>query len=114
MHEWFIAPMAAPLGSVIALLAGVAFGLVFYGGLWWTVRRAATFRRPGLSVLTSLLLRMGFTLGGFYVVAGEDMTRLLLCLTGFLLSRVAVTWRTRLPPSGNDSTRAAIGTRHAP
>ena len=114
MHEVLARLMAAPLGSVIAVLAGVALGLVFYAGLWWTVRRAATFRRPGLSVLTSLLLRMSVTLGGFYLVAGDDWARLLLCLAGFVLARAAVTWLTRLPTSASGEVRVATKARHAP
>ncbi len=38
MHERLVGLMSAPLGSVAALLVGVAIGLMFYTGLWWTVR----------------------------------------------------------------------------
>lgn len=102
--------IAAPLGVAMAVLAGALLGVAFYAGLWWTVRRAATFRHPGLSVLTSLLLRMGVTFGGFYLVADGDWVRLLLCLLGFTLARAAVTWLTRLPTSVRVATRA----HHAP
>jgi F1F0 ATPase subunit 2 len=114
MHERLAGLMTAPSGPVVALLAGAALGVVFYAGLWWTVRRAATFRRPGLSVLTSLLVRMGVTLAGFHIVADGDWTRLLLCLTGFLLTRVVVTWLTRSPALANGRIRAARGGGHAP
>jgi F1F0 ATPase subunit 2 len=114
MHERLAGLMAAPLGAVLALLAGAALGLVFYAGLWWTVRRAATFRRPGSSVLTSLLVRMSVTLGGFYCVAGGDWVRLLTCLVGFLLARAAVTRLTRPPCRANGRIRAAPGIGHAP
>ncbi len=113
MHDLVDGLTAHPFGAVIPVVAGGLLGLVFYGGLWWTVRRAATFRRPGPSVLASLLLRMGVTLGGFHLIAGDDWARLLLCLTGFLLSRAVVTWRTRPPSSDDGGLRAAIG-RHAP
>jgi F1F0 ATPase subunit 2 len=114
MREVFAGLMAAPFESVVALLAGGALGLVFYAGLWWTVRCVATFRRPGLGILASLLLRTGVTLGGFYLVAGRDWARLLACLAGFVLARVAVTWLTRLPASTNGPSRAATAIRHAP
>jgi F1F0 ATPase subunit 2 len=114
MHDLLAGLMAAPLGSMMAVLAGVALGLVFYAGLWWTVGRAATFRRPGLSVLASLLLRMSVTLGGFYVVSGGDWARLLLCLAGFMLARAAVTWLTRLTSSASGRVLPAKEARHAP
>lgn len=114
MHEVLAGLMAVPLGSAMAMAAGAVLGLLFYGGLWWTVRRAATFRRPGLSVLASLMLRMGVTLGGFYLVAGRDWVRLLLCLAGFVLARAAVTWATRVQSSASGRIRTATGSRHAP
>ena len=82
---------------LLAIAAGFVLGLLFYGGLWWTVRRAAVFRWPALAVLASALLRTAAVLGGFYAVAGSDWSRMLLCLVGFLLARLAVTWATRLP-----------------
>jgi F1F0 ATPase subunit 2 len=114
MHDAVAALMAAPLAHGLAVLAGAALGVVFYAGLWWTVQHAATFQRPGLSVLASLLLRMGVTLVGFYLVSGGDCARLLLCLLGFVLARAAVTWLTRLPPEARSKIPAATGARHAP
>jgi F1F0 ATPase subunit 2 len=114
MHDALAGLVAAPFGIALAILEGSALGLVFYAGLWWTVRRAATFRRPGLSVLASLLLRTGVTLAGFYLVGAADWARLLACLLGFVLARVGVTWFTRLPASAHERIRAAMGARHAP
>jgi F1F0 ATPase subunit 2 len=109
-HDLLAALTAAPLGAAMAVAAGAVLGGVFYAGLWWTVRRAASFRHPGPSVLASLLLRMAITLGGFYLVADGDWLRLLFCLLGFMVARAAVTWLTCLPPS----TRVAHRARHAP
>lgn len=114
MHEALAGLMAAPLASLMAVLAGAALGLVFYAGLWWTVRRAATSRRPGPSILASLLLRMSVALGGFYLVAGGELARLLPCLAGFVLARAAVTWMTRLPSPAVGEVRTASGAGHAP
>ena len=73
--------------AVLPLLAGAVLGVFFFGGLWWTVRRAAAFAHPGLAVLASLLLRTGVTLAGFLVVAGGQWQRWLLCLLGFIVAR---------------------------
>ncbi len=114
MHERLVALIAAPLDPMIAGLAGVGLGLVFFGGLWWTVRRMATFRWPALGVLASLLLRMTITLVGFRLAAGDDWVLFVLCMVGFVLARVVVSSLTR-PPSSTDSLiDPAIGTRHAP
>jgi F1F0 ATPase subunit 2 len=85
------------LDALLATATGLALGLLFYGGLWWTVRQVSELRHPALTLLASLLLRSGVVLAGFYWVAGGDWRRLLLCLLGFLIGRLAVTWATRLP-----------------
>ena len=81
---------AVPL--LLAWAAGVGLGVVYFGGLWWTVRRAGSFRRPASSMLISGLVRMGLALGGFYLVGGGSWQRMLLCLFGFVVGRAAVTW----------------------
>ena len=45
------------LTLALALLAGVALGAVFFGGLWWTVRKGVSSKHPALWFLGSLLLR---------------------------------------------------------
>lgn len=72
------------------LLAGAAgglLGLFFFGGLWWTVRRALESPRPALWVGGSLLLRMATVATGFVVVGAGDWRSLLSCLMGFLAMR---------------------------
>ena len=48
-------------------------------------------QRPALWMLGSLLLRSAITLSGFWLVAGHDWRRMLICLGGFLLARLALT-----------------------
>lgn len=91
--------------------AGVGLGAVFFGGLWWTVRRIASSQQAGLWILGSVLLRMGIAMGGFYVVAQGSWERLLACLAGFGVARAGVTWLTREPKRPGDWRQAAS---HAP
>ena len=97
---------------VLAWLAGSALGAFFFGGLWWTVRKGLSSRRPALWFCASLLVRMIITLTGFYMVAGSDWQRLLLCLLGFVMARLAVTWLTRT--SGENQTQPTHEISHAP
>lgn len=96
----------------LAWTAGVALGGVFFGGLWWTVRKGVSSRQPALWFIGSLLLRMTMALAGFYVVSGGHWERLVSCLLGFVLARLIVTWLTR--PSGECHTRPAREASHAP
>ena len=84
---------------MLAATAGAGLGLFFFGGLWWSLRRAMTSPRPALWVGCSLLLRMGGAAAGFLVASAGDWQRLLACLFGFLAARwlvLRVTAQTRL------------------
>jgi F1F0 ATPase subunit 2 len=87
--------MNEAVALTLAALAGGALGMIFFGGLWWTVRRGATSEQPALWFFCSLSLRMCIVLAGVYLVAGADWQRLLLCLLGFTAARVIVTRWTR-------------------
>jgi F1F0 ATPase subunit 2 len=76
---------------LLSLVAGVVIGAMFFGGLWWTVRKGVSLTQPALWFLGSLLLRMSMALAGFYVVSDGHWDRLLGCLVGFVIARVIVT-----------------------
>jgi F1F0 ATPase subunit 2 len=95
-----------------ALAAGVLLGTIFFGGLWWTVRKGVSSQRPALWFFGSMLLRMSITLAGFYLVGREDWERWLLCLLGFVLARLVVKWLTRPPVEHHNSQ--AQETSYAP
>ena len=80
---------------VASWLAGGVLGTIFFGGLWWTVRRGVSSEQPALWFLASMLTRMSVALGGFYLVAGGHWARLVACLLGFVTARVVVTRMTR-------------------
>lgn len=72
------------------LAGGLLLGALFFGGLWWTVVRGMSSRRPALWFFGSSLLRTSITLAGFYFVGGSNWERWLLCLMAFVLARVLV------------------------
>ncbi|MFZ7127625.1 MAG: ATP synthase subunit I [Desulfobacterales bacterium] len=80
-----------------ALVMGVLIGAMFFGGLWWTVRKGVSSQRPALWFFGSLVLRMSIALAGFYFVFGGRWDRLLVCLLGFVTARLIVTRLTRPP-----------------
>ena len=90
---------------VLALSAGLLLGAIFFGGLWWTVRKGASSEQPAFWFLGSLLLRMSMALAGFYLVSSGHWQRLLVCLIGFVIARLVVLRLTR-PSSGSQSLSA--------
>jgi F1F0 ATPase subunit 2 len=101
--------------TLIVVLAGVAgwvLGAIFFGGLWWTVRRGLSSKRPAFWFLGSLLVRMSIALPGFYFVGRGHWERLVACLLGFVVARLVVTWMTRSP--GRNRSRPAQEVSRAP
>lgn len=68
---------------------------MFFGGLWWTVRKGLSSKWAPLWFAGSMLLRTSLALAGFYAVSAGHWERLVLCLLGFLAARLVVTRLTR-------------------
>ena len=104
--------MNEPLTLILAGVAGLFLGAIFFGGLWWTVRKGVSSPRPALWFLGSLLLRMSVILAGFYFVGGGQWQRLLGCLIGFVVARFVVLRLTRPPVEHQHLPTKEVG--HAP
>jgi F1F0 ATPase subunit 2 len=85
--------MSDTLALALALFAGAMLGVIFFGGLWWTVQKGVTSETPALWFLGSLLLRTSLVLAGFYLAAQGHWSRLAACLLGFLIARLIVVRR---------------------
>ena len=83
------------LTGILVLLAGAGLGAFFFGGLWWTVQKGLSSKRPALLFVGSLLLRSGVVLAGFYFMAGDSWERMAACLLGFIIMRTIITRVTR-------------------
>lgn len=95
--------MNETLARALAWQAGVLLGAIFFGGLWWTVRKAVSSPHPARWFVGSLVLRMSTVLGGLYFVSGGHLGRLLLCLLGVLTARPVVTRLTRTSDASHAS-----------
>jgi len=96
---------------VLALATGVLLGTIFFGGLWWTVQKGVSSKRPALWFFGSLLLRTSIALVGFYFIARGHWERLLVCLLGFVIARLIVM---RLTRAAEKPTYFAQEASHAP
>jgi F1F0 ATPase subunit 2 len=103
--------MNETLSLVLALGTGVLLGAMFFGGLWWTVQKGVSSKRPALWFFGSLLLRTSIALTGFYFIARGHWERLLVCLLGFVIARFIVT---RLTRAAEKPTYLAQEASHAP
>jgi len=87
--------MNESLSLVLAWVIGILLGAIFFGGLWWTVRKGVSSKIPALWFMGSMLLRTAIVLTGFYFVAGGHWERLMVCLLGFVMARLIMTRLTR-------------------
>lgn len=88
--------MNETFAMILACVAGLLLGSIFFGGLWWTIRRGVSSDRPAFWFFASFLLRMSIVLAGFYLVArGQRWQPVVACLVGFVIARLIVTRLTR-------------------
>jgi len=79
---------------LLALVAGMLLGAIFFGGLWWTVRNGLTAHRPALWFICSMMLRIGIVMIGFHFLlslSGNSWEPLLGGVLGFILARLSAT-----------------------
>ena len=104
--------MNETLSLAPALVTGVLLGVMFFGGLWWTVQKGVSSKQPALWFFGSLLLRTSIALAGFYFIGRGHWERLLVCLLGFIIARFIVMWLTSRPVEHHNSPTKEAG--HAP
>jgi len=72
--------------------AGVGLGLIYFLGLWATIRQLAQRQHTSLWMMASLVLRLGLVLTGFYfLMSAAGWQGLLAALLGFTLVRLVLT-----------------------
>ncbi len=85
--------------------AGVGLGLLYFLGLWATIRKLTQGQYTSLWVMASLVLRLALVLIGFYFLLGATGWQGLLAASlGFTLMRILLTRRLR-PVSPTHGTR---------
>jgi F1F0 ATPase subunit 2 len=84
------------LAGVLAFGGGVGLSVLYFGGLWLTVRRVVAGAWPKVALLGSFVVRSGLVLLGFYLVIlwmGERWELLAACLLGFIVGRTLLVRR---------------------
>ncbi len=84
-----------PAGS---FFMGVFLGAIYFGGLWLTIKRLPGCQQPTLLSLGSFFARTLVCILVFYLIIGSGMQSLLLCLAGFVLTKIALIRRLSLEP----------------
>jgi len=82
--------MGTLIGVLWGLLAGTGIGVVFFLGLWATVRRVTSSRQPHVWLAGRFVLRMVVVGIGLWLVARGGLLPLVGALLGFVVARPLV------------------------
>ncbi|PIW48473.1 MAG: ATPase F0F1 [Zetaproteobacteria bacterium CG12_big_fil_rev_8_21_14_0_65_54_13] len=94
------------ISLLFSLLAGALLGLFFFAGLWWTVRKIESSKQVALLMISSMFLRTGVVVLGFYFILGDNWQHLLVGLLGFIIARIIITRLTRRSDQSDNSMTA--------
>jgi F1F0 ATPase subunit 2 len=73
---------------MLSTIAGAGLGVLFFGGLHWTVVRLPRARRPWLLACGSFTVRVALVVIGLFLVSAGDWKRLVAALIGWIGARV--------------------------
>ena len=92
--------MPGPVTLVLLLLAGAGMGVVYFGGLWLTVRALPASPHPVLVALVSLWGRTAVVVAGLTLLMDRRWQNVIVCLAGFVAARVLLgRWIPGRPPA---------------
>lgn len=94
---------------VAAVSAGLLLGALYFGGLWWTVRRMPRVRHSLNWYFVSLIVRLVIVLICFYgVLIYSGWEQLTASLFGFVAARLLLIWLIGPASSGDMAQREAV------
>ncbi len=79
--------MSDIMGLVLSAIGGLTIGAIYFGGLWWTLRKTLGTDANVALLPLSLFIRVAICLGGFYLIGAGDPAQILACLAGFIAAR---------------------------
>lgn len=71
-------------------IIGLVCGTIYFGGLYWTVEKGLSSKRPALLFMGSFLLRSGVILAVLYFSMDGQAIRILISLAGFVIARIII------------------------
>lgn len=82
---------------LIGIGSGLLLGLIYFGGLWVTLKKMERWRRPWILVAGSFLLRNVIVLAAFYFLIMQHWSALIAAFIVFMITRQVIVHRTGSP-----------------
>jgi F1F0 ATPase subunit 2 len=81
--------MNTPLSYMLALLLGFCIGLIYFGGLWLTIKSISLRKFPSLLSMFSFFGRFAVAAAGFYITARfGGLAHILIALSGVMICKM--------------------------
>jgi F1F0 ATPase subunit 2 len=78
---------------VVGFIGGILLGIIFFGGLYWSVNQLSKVRYPAVLMIVSILVRMGILLLGVYLLADNSIKNVLAVVVGIILVKVIMIFK---------------------
>jgi F1F0 ATPase subunit 2 len=75
---------------ILNFISGLALGLLFYGGLWLTIRLCLKKSNAGIWIFASMIARTIIVIAGFYFLSNGNIYKVATIFLGFLTTRLIV------------------------
>jgi len=75
---------------VIVAIAGLALGVFYWLGLWWTCRSTVAGAASSSLIALSYFVRLGVMVGTMYILGRDSLIKLAIILVAMLAVRFAV------------------------
>lgn len=77
----------------LSFIWGALLGLLFFGGLWFTVKALPHSKRPNMLWVLSFLLRLAVLVAGFIALTGFGAQACLAAVAGVIATRLLLSRR---------------------
>ena len=82
---------------LIGIISGVILSLIYFGGLWYTLKQMERWRRPWILVAGSFLLRNAIVVAAFYFLIMQHWSALAAAFIAFMITRQVIVHKTGSP-----------------
>lgn len=80
---------------LFSVITGIALSIIYFGGLWYTVKYIERLRRPYLLFMFSFLARNAIVLIAFYYLMIHHWSYLITAFAAFIITRQIIITRTK-------------------
>jgi F1F0 ATPase subunit 2 len=75
---------------ILSVIAGILLSIIYFGGLWYTIKNIEKWRSPWLLITGSYLARSVIVLASFYLLIMNHWSYMVAAFIAFMITRQAI------------------------